>query len=257
MSTFRQQPLRTQQTIGEQLHAARQAKGLSLAELSARLKISERYLEALERGRYNDLPSPVYIKNYLRAFAKAVGIDWEKLAEKFASEITVYQQKVVPKHEEAAPQLRSRRAATSHRPAGGARATHQRALEIPRLVKIGVAGIVVLLVVLYFGWGLAQFLSPPDLVVSEPAGDLIVTDQKLTVRGSTEPEAIVEINGQPIAVDPDGTFVEEVFLHPGLNTLRITAQSQQSQERVILRNVLYDTSGNTAPAPATAPDVGE
>ena len=46
--------------LGEVLRTAREAKGVDLARVERDTKIRERYLSALERGDYRDLPGAVY-----------------------------------------------------------------------------------------------------------------------------------------------------------------------------------------------------
>jgi len=62
-------------TAGERLAAARKAAGLTLSELSARTKISERHLGALETGDFAALPGRTYVFGFTRTFAKSVGLD--------------------------------------------------------------------------------------------------------------------------------------------------------------------------------------
>lgn len=62
-------------SAGQRLAAAREAAGLTLAELSARTKISERHLGALETGDFASLPGRTYVFGFTRTFAKTVGLD--------------------------------------------------------------------------------------------------------------------------------------------------------------------------------------
>ncbi|NOW46156.1 cytoskeletal protein RodZ [Novosphingobium sp. SG751A] len=62
-------------SAGQRLAAAREAAGLTLAELSARTKISERHLGALETGDFAALPGRTYVFGFTRTFAKSVGLD--------------------------------------------------------------------------------------------------------------------------------------------------------------------------------------
>lgn len=62
-------------TAGERLAAARKAAGLTLSELSALTRISERHLGALETGDFAALPGRTYVFGFTRTFAKSVGLD--------------------------------------------------------------------------------------------------------------------------------------------------------------------------------------
>jgi cytoskeleton protein RodZ len=62
-------------TPGAKLRAAREAMGLSLAEVATRTRIALRQLEAVERDDYTALPGIPYAVGFARAYARTVGLD--------------------------------------------------------------------------------------------------------------------------------------------------------------------------------------
>lgn len=62
-------------TAGERLREAREAQGLSLAEIAARTRIPVRQLEAVETSNFAALPSITYSVGFAKAYARAVGAD--------------------------------------------------------------------------------------------------------------------------------------------------------------------------------------
>ncbi len=64
-----------QNTVGEQLRAARQASGLEMAELASRMKLGVRQLEALENGDWSSLPGHTFIRGFVRNYARMVNLD--------------------------------------------------------------------------------------------------------------------------------------------------------------------------------------
>ena len=61
---------------GDLLRASREAKGLSVADLSEETRISARYIDALEREDFSVLPtSGVYVRGYISVVARALGLD--------------------------------------------------------------------------------------------------------------------------------------------------------------------------------------
>lgn len=60
--------------LGETLRAARERRGLSIADVSCETRIGEVFLEALERGEYGQIPGPAYVMGFLRTYARAVGL---------------------------------------------------------------------------------------------------------------------------------------------------------------------------------------
>lgn len=67
---------------GDVLRAAREAQGLTIAEIGARTRIPLRHLEAIEASDYAGLPSPTYAVGFVKAYARAIGADEVALAAK-------------------------------------------------------------------------------------------------------------------------------------------------------------------------------
>lgn len=69
--------------IGEQLRQAREARGLSVADLARSIKLEPKVIENLESDAYDKLPPPAFVRGYLRAIAKEFGIDSAQLIATF------------------------------------------------------------------------------------------------------------------------------------------------------------------------------
>jgi cytoskeletal protein RodZ len=57
------------------LAALRQAKGISLAQISEATKIRVYYLRAIEESRFDQLPGGVFNTSYIRQYARAIDYD--------------------------------------------------------------------------------------------------------------------------------------------------------------------------------------
>lgn len=66
--------------IGATLRKARQELGVTLDDVEDETKIRKRYLTALEREDYADLPSEVYARGFLKTYASYLGLDGEALS---------------------------------------------------------------------------------------------------------------------------------------------------------------------------------
>jgi cytoskeleton protein RodZ len=62
-------------SLGARLRAAREARGLSLRELSDQTRIARRYLEAIEADDHKELPGGIFNRSFIKAYAKAVGFN--------------------------------------------------------------------------------------------------------------------------------------------------------------------------------------
>lgn len=67
------------QSVGAVLRRCREFSEITLEDTAEATKIGKNYLRALESDRYQDLPSPVYAKAFLRTYATFLGLDPEEL----------------------------------------------------------------------------------------------------------------------------------------------------------------------------------
>lgn len=63
------------QDLGKTLRVQRELRGISLADLSRTTKIKEASLRSLEEGRFDALPALVFVKGFVVAYAKEIGLD--------------------------------------------------------------------------------------------------------------------------------------------------------------------------------------
>jgi hypothetical protein len=61
--------------LGETLREAREAKGASLNQAEAVTRVRGKYLRALEEAAWASLPEPLYVKGFLRSYARYLGLD--------------------------------------------------------------------------------------------------------------------------------------------------------------------------------------
>src|SRR3954467_13081163 len=67
-------------SIGETLRRERIRRNLDLDHISRELKISSRFLEAIEEERFDRLPAGVFAKSFVRQYAALLDLDGEELA---------------------------------------------------------------------------------------------------------------------------------------------------------------------------------
>lgn len=139
-------------SAGSQLRAAREAAGLSRADIASRTKVAERHLLSIEEDRLGDLAARTYAVGFARAYARAVGLDEKVIAAKVREQLD----SEVGERPQIAP---------SFEPGDPAR------VPTRRLAWIAAAGVVIAVIVLVVFW--SSFLSPegdlPDLVADKPA----------------------------------------------------------------------------------------
>ncbi len=96
--------------LGTILGETRQGRGLTLDQVAQATRIRIRYLEALEEGRYDALPTPVHVRGFLRNYAQYLDLDPEPLISRYNASRRMVQdiplaQQVRPELDKAAPPL--------------------------------------------------------------------------------------------------------------------------------------------------------
>lgn len=73
--------------VGAELLRAREARGLSLADVAQQLKFAPRQLEALEQERFELLPGRTFARGMVRSYARLLKLDPEPLVERMAGRL--------------------------------------------------------------------------------------------------------------------------------------------------------------------------
>lgn len=73
-------------SLGSDLRMAREHHGYELGDVARDLRIRQAYLQALEDGRFKDLPGAAYATGFLRSYAEHVGLDPEQVVRRFKEE---------------------------------------------------------------------------------------------------------------------------------------------------------------------------
>jgi len=90
-------PVVPQRTLGEVLASAREARGLTLEEASARTRISTPTLRNLEGDRFDEMAAAAYARGFLRSYGSYLRLDVGKLLQQYEA--------MVGQHVEAAPDV--------------------------------------------------------------------------------------------------------------------------------------------------------
>jgi cytoskeleton protein RodZ len=69
---------------GVQLREARQARGLTLDQVSAATRVPAHTLDDIEENRFDRLPGGIFARAHLRAFAEEVGVDTGAVLEAYS-----------------------------------------------------------------------------------------------------------------------------------------------------------------------------
>jgi hypothetical protein len=73
--------------LGEEFRSAREARGLSLSDVAERLHIRSVYLAAIEDEDWHVIGAPVYVRGFMRTYARFLGLDPEAAVARFSSSV--------------------------------------------------------------------------------------------------------------------------------------------------------------------------
>lgn len=198
--------------LGAVLRTAREAKFIDLARVERDTKIRIRYLSALERGDYRDLPEPIYTRGFLRNYGLYLGLDPEYLVDLYRLESGAGVER---------PSMPAARRSVAARQ-GRSLVVSSGALA---------AAILTVLVVAFVAYLVGEFITfarTPDLRITDPAADVAAWQgSAYTIRGVTEPNSTVTTDGlrqnPTTTADADGAFTVRVNLVPGANVITLVA----------------------------------
>ena len=201
-------------SLPERLYAARERKGVDLYRAERDTKIRARYLAALERGDWKELPGAVYTKGFLRNYALYLGLEPEDVLRQWRrerGEVREAEPIVVP------------------RPISAPR---QGLTFSPGVIWAALLTVGVIAFAAYLGVQLLRFAKPPTLAVSNPSTALTEVDEgttTYTIQGTSIPGATITLTTagrqQPyrVSAGTDGRWSQEVELRRGQNQFDVTA----------------------------------
>lgn len=203
-------------TLGEKLKKLRSDFRMSLAEISKATRIQVKYLEYLENGQYEKLPADVYVRGFLRSYARYLNIDEQAF-------IKLYE--------------RERNIQTNLGRDVSKKTFNARNLDISSFV-ITPRSLVIVMIFLLVGGAFfylyrefQSFAGVPRLVILSPASGTMIETGEITVEGKTDKGARVSINNQPVFVGSDGGFSDTLILQPGLNTVTVLSINRFDKEK--------------------------
>lgn len=71
------------QTLGDRFREAREARGLALSDAAEQIRIRSVYLAAIEDENWSAIGAPVYVRGFLRTYARYLGLDPEEAVGSF------------------------------------------------------------------------------------------------------------------------------------------------------------------------------
>lgn len=218
---------RVPQTLGTKLRALRRGQAVTLGDIEHETHIQRTYLDALEHGNYAALPEPIYTRNFIRAYTRALDADEKYFLELYDEECGRCDLLDPARF----PRQRVKRGSF---------------FNLPRAVAAGVMCTFAFIVIGYFGWQWQAMLHSPVVIINSPGDGLATHSALLPVSGSiTSGEATITVNGEPVIVNTDFSFSTTVDLERGLNIITIEAKRRYSHSARIYRRIIFEPKSST------------
>lgn len=202
-------------TLGERLRKLRSDFRMSLSEISKTTKIQVKYLEYLENGEYEKLPADVYVRGFLRSYARYLNVDEQALIKLYERERHIRENL----GHENPKSFQTKGVSISS------------VVITPRSLMIAMIVVLVVGAFAYLYREFRSFAAAPRLVLLEPSNGAVIEASETVVRGKTDKGARVFINNQPVFVSGEGDFTDKLLLKPGLNTITVLSINRFDAER--------------------------
>lgn len=200
-------------TAGELLQEKRLTRELEIIDIAHQIKVKPEYLTALESSDFDSLPSPTTSKGYLRNYARALHLNPDTVVAMFRRDFKESKSgDIIP------------------------RGLVNPVVGKPRIINanliLGLSALIIFLV--FLGYQLFSWLSLPGLELIQPIeGEMY--GEKITIKGTTDSEATVMIDGQQVLVDQNGNFTLDLIFPSGTHSVVVRAENREGKSSLLER----------------------
>lgn len=195
------------------LQNTRLDKEYELADISKKLKIPVKYLQALETEDTKNFPQEPYCSLMVKDYADFLGLNGQETLKLFRRD------------------FETRRKVKS--------SPKTFFVFTPKFTFTVSIALTVLFFSVYLISEYFKFNRPPKLKVDWP-GNSIILGSIYDLSGTTDAEATIRVNGDLILVNPDGSFSKKINLVSGDNKIIIESKSlngkTSTEEKIIKSN---------------------
>lgn len=195
-------------TVGTVLKHAREEQGISVAEVSEKTKIKEKFLIALEEAYWTTLPNFSIASGFVKSYAQVVGVEPALVTALLRRDFPSGGYTSVSENQEMS--------------------ISSRFVWRPRATLAVSVFATLLLVGGYLFRQYMLFVAPPPLSVQTEA-----KKDGFLVSGKTAPSATVEVNKHPVLLEKDGSFSITLDRGDMGEHVEIRAASRSGKETVV------------------------
>jgi transcriptional regulator with XRE-family HTH domain len=198
-------------TLGQILQKARKKKGKPLSSIARETKISARFLKALENNHFKHLPPGPFTKGFIKNYAQAVDLPYEKALAIFRRDFIVDKKgKIKPKNL--------------------TKSINEPNFFTPKVLKILGIFLAIIFFSIYLGFQLKSFFAPPNLTIYKPEDGARLKGPIISVEGKVSADSSIKINDQLAEVDSLGLWRKKLEVLPGKNQIEVKAINRRNKE---------------------------
>lgn len=209
------------ESLGEKLLARRESLGISLHDLAVELQTSQSFLKALEDDHLDFFPAKVYARGFLKKILAVLAFDnEEELLQEFEQQWERIEKSKKNKHSDISKNM------------------YWGPLITPRRLGFLAVFLTIGMLCVFLGIQIFNFILPPRLIFEGFSENVVLETPQLNIRGSTEKESKLTVNGREIRIDGAGNFDERIELLAGVNRLEFLVQNRFGKENKITKFVV-------------------
>lgn len=188
-------------SVGQRLQEERTRKGLSIEDVAQTTKIRKNFLEHIEKGEYDKLPSVTFAQGFVRNYVSFLGLPEKETMALFKREFD--EEKIF----KVLPQGFSQ----------------DMNFPVSR-IKMSQAILIIVLFLFLLSFLLFQYkdaIINPSISISYPKENQVIHSTNVLVSGNTNPDNVVYVNNFPVSVGDDGNFKKNISIFQGRNKINI------------------------------------
>jgi len=201
-------------TIGQILKDARIKKKYSLEKLENTTKIKRAFIDSIEKEKWNLLPPFPTVLGFVKSIASTLDLDDRGTSAVLKRDYPPKKLRISPKPD------------VSSKFAWSPKLTFFAGLAVAAISLLG-----------YLIFQFVRFNSPPRLTVESPKEGQEIKGATVPVFGSTDLDAKVTVNNQPVLVDTDGKFSVSLEVLQQTSEVVVKAVGRSGKETVISRKI--------------------
>lgn len=205
---------------GQRLKETREKLGLTIADVSQSTKIRDYFLECIEKGEYEKLPTGSFAQGFVRNYASFLNLPEEEILALFRREFDEEKMyRVLPS------------------------GMVENSLSFSRIKGSQIFLILILLLSLsgFIFFQYKDAVINPSVSVLTPKENEIINTTSLLVTGKTNSENLVFVNNFSVSLDENGNFKKSISVFPGKNEVKIKVVNKFNKITEISRTIFVKT----------------